>query len=316
MTATIRIRRPAIAALLSFLTMGLGQLYNGQFRRAVVFFAVEIIGIGSYISFPSLLFSSHGIALMYFWVAMYVACRIYSIVDAYSAARRIGELQLQPYNRWYVYLLIMIVLSSISLPFDNSAKAYHIPAGSMMPNLLVGDYLYADESAYDERAPERGDIVIFQLLRDDKIDYIKRLIGLPGDRIQVRDEVLYINDEAVERRQIEDIEVVERFGSVQVRRYVETLPNGVGYEVIEQNHDRPLDNTEVYAVPDGHYFFMGDNRDGSLDSRVLGHVGFVPAENLLSRAEVVFFSTDGSAEWWQVWRWPIATRFARIGKQL
>ena len=150
-------------------------------------------------------------------------------------------------------------------------------------------------------------------------DYIKRLIGLPGDRIQMISGVLHINGEPVELREIETYSSTDadRFGNPVIgRQYIETLPNGVSHRLIDTNDSGDLDNTEVFVVPDRHYFFMGDNRDSSSDSRVLSNVGYVPEENLVGRAEILFFSTDGSAEKWEVWEWPFAMRFSRFGNLL
>jgi signal peptidase I len=165
-----------------------------------------------------------------------------------------------------------------------------------------------------EGEPERGDVAVFKLPRDNETDYIKRLIGLPGDRIQMRGGVLFINDQPVERRRIEDYRFTDRLGNASpARQYLETLPNGASYRVIDTNEFGALDNTDVYVVPNGHYFAMGDNRDGSQDSRVLSQVGYVPAENLVGRAEILFFSTNGTARFWEFWKWPFATRFRRFG---
>jgi signal peptidase I len=164
------------------------------------------------------------------------------------------------------------------------------------------------------RTPQRGDVIVFKLPRDPSVDYIKRVVGLPGDRIQVRDSVLYINDQPVKRERIEDY--VSEEGGVPLRQlqYIETLPNGVRHRIIQISENGPLDNTDVYVVPAGHFFMMGDNRDNSLDSRVAearGGVGFVPAENLVGRAEFLFFSTNGSARLWEFWKWPFAIRYER-----
>lgn len=225
-----------------------------------------------------------------------------------------------------------IILATVVRTF--AYEPFHIPSGSMIPTLLIGDYLFVSKFSYGyskysfpfgkgifegriwESAPERGDVIVFKLPRDNETDYIKRLIGLPGDRIQMRDEILFINDEAVDRRAIDDYDLASRIGSGGVRQYIETLPNGVSYRIIEQSEHGNLDDTDVYVVPDGHYFFMGDNRDGSSDSRVLRNVGYVPIENLVGRAELLFFSTDGSADLWEVWKWPFATRFSRFGNLL
>jgi signal peptidase I len=214
-------------------------------------------------------------------------------------------------------------------------EPFHIPSESMVPTLLVGDYLFVSKFSYGysrysfpfgpalfsgrilSHQPQRGDIVVFKLPRDNKTDYIKRLIGLPGDHIQMRRGVLYINGEAVPKRLTGTYEAIDRFGNrLHAEEYIETLPNGVSYRTIDKQPNGAYDNTDVYVVPADHYFFMGDNRDGSADSRILSQVGYVPAENLVGRAEILFFSTDGTAHFWEVWKWPFATRFARIGDLL
>jgi signal peptidase I len=157
----------------------------------------------------------------------------------------------------------------------------------------------------------RGDIVVFKLPRDDSTDYIKRVIGLPGDRIQVRNSILYINDEEVVR---EPVDFFQDDG-FRYARYRETLPNGVSYLVLDRDIDGLEDNTQVFEVPPDHYFMMGDNRDNSTDSRVppnRGGVGYVPFDNLVGRAEVIFFSVDEGSSAWQVWNWPWTVRWDRI----
>ena len=209
-------------------------------------------------------------------------------------------------------------------------EPFNIPSGSMIPTLLVGDYLFVSKYAYGysryslplglplipgrifSRPPERGDIVVFKLPTDNTTDYIKRVIGLPGDRIQVKDSILYINDVAALRTQIE--EYVPEAGSADPRhglQFIETLPNGRSYHVIQVQPDSPFDNTGVFTVPAGHYFMMGDNRDNSADSRVLTQVGFVPEENLVGRAEFLFFSLRDAAGW-EVWKWPFSIRYGRL----
>ena len=162
-------------------------------------------------------------------------------------------------------------------------------------------------------APDRGDVVVFALPSDPSTDFIKRLIGMPGDRIQMIGGVLYINDKAVPKVRAGDF--VEDDGGIEhhIARYRETLPGGKSYFVLDSIPDGPNDTTPVYVVPAGHYFMMGDNRDDSDDSR--GIVGYVPAENFVGRAEVKFFSIDENKTlWWQVWKWPGAIRYGRIFK--
>ncbi len=163
--------------------------------------------------------------------------------------------------------------------------------------------------------PKRGDVVVFKWPRDPSTDYIKRVIGLPGDRIQMKGGILYINDAPVKREPSEDCDVAPeeapREGAFQ--RYWETLPNGVRHCIIEMGDDRALDNTGVFLVPPDHYFMMGDNRDNSADSRdPSSGVGYVPAVNLVGRAEFIFFSTNGYAHWWEIWNWPFTIRYDRL----
>jgi signal peptidase I len=223
----------------------------------------------------------------------------------------------------YAILIALFVRTVAYEPFN-------IPSGSMIPTLLIGDYLFVSKFSYGysryslplglplfsgrilSTPPQRGDVVVFKLPRDNSTDYIKRVIGLPGDRIQMKAGRLYINDELVKRDRIEDY--VEREGAYAIRRfqYTETLPNGVKHRILEMSDDGPLDNTPVFTVPPDHYFMMGDNRDNSSDSRdPNGGVGYVPGENLVGRADFLFFSTDGSAHFWEVWKWPFAVRYAR-----
>jgi signal peptidase I len=162
--------------------------------------------------------------------------------------------------------------------------------------------------------PRRGDIVVFKLPRDNKTDYIKRLIGLPGDRIQVKRGVVFINDKAVPRVPVADGSEDMGYGVLRtVKRYRETLPNGVSYVTNSYGDDGDVDNTQVYVVPEGHYFMMGDNRDNSLDSRFPEEVGvgFVPFENLEGPAEIVLLSWTPGASIFKPWTWVMNARPSR-----
>jgi len=209
-------------------------------------------------------------------------------------------------------------------------EPFNIPSGSMIPTLLVGDYLFVSKYSYGYsrfsfplspplfsgrifgRAPSRGDVAVFKLPRDTSIDYIKRIIGLPGDRIQMRLGILYINGTEVPRQLLGDYTATGDGPPMAMRLYKETLPNGVVHDILKAGDDGPLDNTQEYLVPDGYVFAMGDNRDNSLDSRVLNAVGFIPQENLVGRAEFLFFSVDATAPWWEVWEWPLEIRWSRL----
>jgi signal peptidase I len=208
-------------------------------------------------------------------------------------------------------------------------EPFNIPSGSMIPTLLIGDYLFVSKFSYGYSRytlafgqplftgrilggePKRGDVVVFRLPSDPKTDYIKRLIGLPGDRIQMINGVLHINGEPVKRERIADYVDPSQLGA-KVPQYLETLPNGVTHRILQESDSGPLNNTEVYTVPPRHYFMMGDNRGNSQDSRVLDLVGYVPEENLVGRAEFLFFSLADGVHFYEVWDWPWSMRFRRL----
>jgi signal peptidase I len=212
-------------------------------------------------------------------------------------------------------------------------QSFNIPSGSMEGTLLVGDYLFLSKYSYGYThyslpfspplfsgrifgsEPQRGDVVVFRLPRDDSVDYIKRVIGLPGDRIQMIDGLLQINGVAVQRERAEDFIDSDGPRPFHVKRWRETLPNGVSYYTLDRIEHSEYDTTQPYLVPPGHFFMMGDNRDNSLDSRVppsVGGVGYVPFENLIGQAKIIFFSIGGGGQAWQVWRWPTSLRWSRL----
>ena len=219
--------------------------------------------------------------------------------------------------------LIALVVRTVAF------EPFNIPSGSMIPTLLIGDYLFVSKYSYGYSKhslpfslpvissrlffsePERGDVVVFKKPSDNKTDYIKRIVGLPGDRLQMIGGILHINGQAVQRERIADHVSRDPFGnSVRIARFVETLPNGRRHQILEVSDQGPMDNTPAYQVPEGHYFGMGDNRDASADSRFLADVGYIPQENLIGRAEFLFFSVDGS--FWEFWKWPKSIRFGRL----
>lgn len=225
----------------------------------------------------------------------------------------------------YAVVIAMLVRTFAYEPFN-------IPSGSMKPTLLIGDYLFVSKTSYgfsrhslpfslplipgrilyDE--PKQGDVFVFKVPTDNKTDYIKRLVGLPGDTVQVINGILHINGKAVVRRRIEDFVEIDQFGnSRRTPQYIETLPNGLEHFILESDGDSGFhDNTKLFTVPADHFFAMGDNRDNSADSRAWGQgYSFVPKENLVGRAEFLFFSIENSAPW-KIWNWPDSLRSERI----
>jgi signal peptidase I len=224
---------------------------------------------------------------------------------------------------FHALLIALVIRTLLFQPFN-------IPSGSMKATLLIGDYLFVSKYSYGYShysipfspplftgrvfgsTPERGDVVVFRLPRDDSTDYIKRVIGLPGDRIQMKDGLLHINGTPVKRERVEDFIDDENGTAERVRRWRETLPNGVSYQTLDLQDNGFLDNTQEYVVPAGHYFMMGDNRDNSTDSRVLSQVGYVPFENLVGKAQIIFFSMGDGEPAWHIWSWPWSVRWSRL----
>ena len=227
--------------------------------------------------------------------------------------------------RIVVHALILALLIRVFL-----FQPFNIPSGSMKETLLVGDYLFVSKFSYGysrhslpfspqlfsgriwSTDPKRGDVAVFKNPYTGE-DYIKRVIGLPGDEIQMIDGVLHINGVFVPKKKVEDFIGRDRRGIKRpIPRYQETLPNGVKYFVLDELRTGPLDTTPVYKVPAGHFFMMGDNRDNSTDSRVGNMVGPVPLVNFVGRADRLFFSVDEAGSWLKVWNWPSDIRWSRI----
>lgn len=228
--------------------------------------------------------------------------------------------------RTIVYaILIAVVIRTFAY------EPFKIPSESMLPTLKIGDYLFVSKFSYGYSkhsfpyslgpfsgrlpagAPMRGDVAVFKKPIGEPVDYIKRIVGLPGDRIQVIDGMLHINGEAIRREKVDDYQDVDKYGNHRrITQYRETMPNGTRYMTLDYRTNGYADNTGIYTVPPEHYFAMGDNRDNSQDSRFLNDVGFIPAENFVGRAEIIFVSLNGQAELYEIWKWPFALRWERF----
>lgn len=240
-------------------------------------------------------------------------------------------------EEWMEFLktaALAVVLALLIRSFG--LEPFNIPSSSMKPTLEIGDYLFVNKPAYGYsrysfpfglvpiegrawtggRTPQRGDVIVFKLPSDTSIDYIKRIVALPGETVQVIDGRLYINHQLVPREPAGLKEIKEDGRPITMMEYIETLPGGVMHRIYEEADDRPLDNTDEYVVPAGHYFAMGDNRDNSQDSRVSSMVGFIPLENIVGRAAFIFFSTNGYANMVEVWKWPWTVRYDRLFERI
>ena len=228
----------------------------------------------------------------------------------------------------YAILAALIIRSFLFEPFS-------IPSGSMYPNLKVGDYLFVSKYSYgfsrhsfpfsapilDKRIiftePKRGDVVVFKTPADNRTDYIKRLIGLPGDKIKFVESNLYINDnEILKSRLSKNDRIFCGSETINVFTFQEKLPNGKLHTSVYLK-DFPFQNSDTFTVPEDHYFFLGDNRDCSKDSRFLSSVGYVHKDNLVGKAQFIFFSSDKSiGPFFAFWKWHKSIRFKRFFKKI
>lgn len=222
---------------------------------------------------------------------------------------------------------------------------FNIPSSSMKPTLLIGDFLFVSKYSYGyskysipfspnvfegkffEQLPKRGDVVVFRPPLIPHEDWIKRVMGLPGDTIQMRDGILFINGTPCPLEEVENFtDYLELQGEMreenrvfyeegkQFKQFIQTLPNGIKHRIIKKYPfgQGTADNTQVFVVPERCVFVMGDNRDGSHDSRFIQDVGYIPYDNLVGKAQILFFST--TARWWELWKWPTGLRYERLMK--
>ena len=226
----------------------------------------------------------------------------------------------------FAILIALLIRSFIFEPFN-------IPSGSMKPNLLVGDFIFVSKYSYGfskhslpfslplipgkifSKDPKRGDVVVFKTPENNRTDYIKRVIGLPGDKIEIKNGIIFINDSEIFRKKLNDfVDTDKNTLNKRVRQYKEYFFDKE-INVLDITDNGIADNTRLFRVPDNHFFVMGDNRDNSQDSRFINTVGFIPYKNLVGKAQLIFFSLENS-RFLEIWKWPNSIRFKRIFKKI
>jgi signal peptidase I len=264
-------RIPVIAAALSLVTPGLGQLYNGQILKGIIFFLAILL-------IPTILFLA-GLPGQYLGLAaifIFTFCLwVFVIVEAFFAAKRKQEVVLKGYNKWYIYLLIILLMIGTSfIPRDFTAnfasevlgfRVYRMPTGGMEPTLLIGDYLFTDSKYFKKNEPQRRDLVIFRNPKKLSQDFIKRVIALEGEKIEIKNKQVYINDKALPESYV--------------------VHNDVNFGVATRDDFGPV------LVPTNHCFVLGDNRDNSMDSR---YWGFIPLSNIKAKPLYIYWAKDKS----------------------
>ena len=224
-------------------------------------------------------------------------------------------------------ILIAIFIALLIRSFI--AEPFNIPSGSMKPNLLVGDFIFVSKWSYGyskhslpfslpvipkrifSKMPKRGDVVVFKTPQDNRTDYIKRVIGLPGDKIQIKNGELIVNNNLILRKKINDfIDIDRNYKSSRIRQYKEYYQD-FEVNILDLIDGGIVDNTQIYSVPEKHLFVMGDNRDNSQDSRFLESVGYIPMKNVVGKARFIFFSLENS-RFFQLWKWPYSIRYNRL----
>ena len=282
----IKKRHALLVVLFSLVSPGMGHLYAGKWQQAIAIPFV-FLTIPALLGWTGLIFLSQGMFVLLFLMVVFY---LLVITSAVIHARNTDSHNLNRSQRWYLYIIFLVgagIVNSALVDYRGKLFAYetfHIPAASMLPNLLIGDYIIVDTYAYANKQAEVGDVVVFEYPRDRSVAYIKRVIGKGGDHLVYNDKQLYINGEEVKRELVGPYQAPVTNGKMVL--YTELMA-GNKYTVAYMS-DRPAMNAE-YIVPEGHYFVMGDNRDNSNDSR---YWGVFPDAYLKGKAMYIWFSFD------------------------
>jgi len=276
----IKERKPFIALLLSLLTPGLGQLYNGQFAKALIFFFAIL-----FLLFPCAFFElrrSFTGFLVFFPIGLIVfAVYIVNIIDAFRRARKWPRINLKPYNKWFIYIGILIIFNFFISPPMLSAmragtKTYKMPSGSMKPTIKLGDHFIVDMMFYKKQKPGYGELIIFKYPKDRSKDFIKRVIAIEGDKIEINNDELYLNDKKL------DLKFIDK------HRYQEYL-GGINYQILMEYNRNEIFGPVI--VPNNSIFVLGDNRNNSMDSR---HFGIVDINDVMGKVLYIYWAKDKS----------------------
>lgn len=308
-------RRWWLSGLLGIMVPGLGQVYNGQETKGLLYYVALSVWGGIFMSSfyylikPPATFGHiviiglMALVSLVFWLII--------VFEAILSAKRISNnYVLKRFNRWYIYIIIIVIIQLVDISVEavivrnTIFKAFKVPAGSMMPTIYVGDHFICDLSYYHLNNPARGDIIIFKWPVNESIFYIKRIIGAPGDTIQIIDDDLYINNEKTELDYIGKYVGDDGKGS---EIYKETYGNS-SYQILEQI--KKHENYGPVKIPEGEYFVMGDNRDNSNDSR---YWGMVKRHQIYGRPVFIYFSWDIKIPAWKIISRLTSIRFSRIG---
>ncbi len=285
-------RRPLYALLLTFGATGLGHIYCGRLEKGLVLFFISFLFTSVTVFSVKNVSSTFTLYLLLASIFITFLVFLYALIDSWLLAKRMGDrFRIKRYNKWYIYLLFILV--SFSHPInremvirDHFLQAFKTPAGSMLPSILVNDHILLNKSIYLRQTPQRGDIVIFIYPNDRSKDFIKRIVALPGDSVEIKDNVLYVNDIALNYLEIDTQDLAEIKGQLTGQVFKET--NGeVSYKIMLI--DAPPQNYPRTIVPDGHCFVLGDNRNNSLDSR---HFGPVPLVDVKGRVDYIYLPAE------------------------